>query len=323
MIRLGAGLLLGGMMACHGAIAAEAPARSPRQEAAIRQALKSLRSQDVSVRRDAIRLLGREKAVEAKPALLEMFSRETPRLRWYVMAALAELGAREIIDPLIELLAADSWAAKGEGLLAPLDAGHPFGYWHGDGRSGVVHCLGKLKAKRAVPSLIRVLEEKGKGKGYLGHVIAPVLGESGDAKAVQPLKRVLQTAELAATPRNSPWYRPQQLARDKARVNALAARALLQLKDRSGQAVLLRELRSEDPYRREFAAETFARFGTKQDVPVLAGCLTDKYHGVCRWACAGLQRITGISFQTSDTRHAPEYYLSDWIRWWAKNKDRW
>ena len=82
MIRLAAGFLLGGMMACNGSIAAEAPARSPRQEAAIRQALKSLRSEDVSARRDAIRLLGREKAVEAKPALLEMFSRETPRLRW-------------------------------------------------------------------------------------------------------------------------------------------------------------------------------------------------------------------------------------------------
>jgi len=143
------------------------------RELAVSQAVRSLDADSFYVRREATRWLGKNKASEAKPRLLEKLHTEKSPVRYEIVGALAEIGGEDVVDAMIELLAPDSWAAKGQDLVHPPA---PTPYWWPDGRVSVIVALGKLKAKRSASALLKVLREKGEGKGYLGVFIIPLLG---------------------------------------------------------------------------------------------------------------------------------------------------
>ena len=258
---------------------------------AVSQAVRSLDADSIYVRREAVQWLGKNKASEAKPRLLEKLHTDKSYVRYHIVGALAEIGGEDVVDAMIELLAPDSWAAKGQYLQAY--PGFP-PYWYRDGRTTIIAALAMLKAKRSAPALLKVLQEKGNGKGYLGEFIIPVLGDLGYGEAIPELKTILATGEVAGvnyTAAYPPENHPAEQKRVKAIVNRLAARALLQLGDRSGCALLGAELANTDYEVRRFVAETFARFGDKADIPTLERCRTNKDAGVYDWAGIGLKRI--------------------------------
>ena len=284
--------------------------KSVPKTTAVAQAVTSLKSDNKEIRGWAIHWLGSQKASEGRRPLLARLHAEKSSLRWEIVRALAEIGGEDVVDALIELLAPDSWAAKGQDLVHPPG---PTPYWWPDGRVSVIVALGKLKAKRSASALLKVLREKGEGKGYLGVFVIPLLGEFGCTPAIPELKRILATTDVSGLYAHSPLPPPPPGIEPgpdpiKEEVNRLAVRTLLQLGDRSARALLLRELAAPEWERRRPAAEALARFGDKRDVPDLAACLTDEDDQVCRWACRGLERITGTARRASGWAESPDQH---------------
>jgi len=286
---------------------------SVEKKFAVPFAIKSLDSRTKDIRWKAIRWLGKHKTVQARSPLLRKLNVEVPRLRWDIVDALTKIGGEDVVDAFIKLLAPDSWAAKGQGLV------HPPGftpYWWPDGREHIIRALGKLKAARSAPALLKILREKGEGKAYLGEFIIPLLGEFHYAKAIPQLERILTTPDLGGFPKGRPSLDPKAT---KAKVNRLTARALCQLGDTTGCDLLSRELKAGHWAHRRFAAETFARFGTKEDVPLLAGCLRDRDSQVLRWVCRGLERITGTVRRKKGWAECTENDSGLWLVWWQEH----
>jgi HEAT repeat protein len=267
-------------------------------QASLDFALASLGSKQPDVRRQAIEYAGLHKEAKARATLLKLLNREVPKEhRWVVIESLANVGNEKVADALIALLAKDSWAAKGKGLI------HPPGYpppWWPDGRVHVIEALGKMGARKAAPKLLEVLQEKGPDKAYLGLAIVPLLGEWGYAPSIPVLKRILVEAK------------------DCDRVNV--ARVLVQLMDRAGMPLLLQALTSADPGERRFACKAFAQYGDRSDVLLLGKCLSDPDADVQSLACQGLERITGVvNREPGQTMHT----LADvphWQKWFEKNR---
>jgi HEAT repeat protein len=157
-------------------------------------ALASLKSRDDDVRSQAVRYLGQHKEERARDALLAKLNTEVPRLRWEVVDALTEMGNDSVVNAFIKLLAPDSWAAKGEGLLPPEGKAPP---WWPDGRPRIITALRHLKAKSAAPAFLKLLQEKGPGKAYLGSFLIPALVEFGYRECIPELKKI-----VAANPRD-------------------------------------------------------------------------------------------------------------------------
>lgn len=162
--------------------------------AALPFALASLESKSESVLSQAVRYLGQHKEAKARDPLLQILNTAPARVRWEVVDALTAIGGEKVIDAFIKLLAKDSWAAKGDGLIPPPGVTPP---WWPDGRPHIVMALRKLKATKAASALVQLLEEKGPGKGYLADFIIPTLSEVGDRECIPALRRVA-AANLAA-----------------------------------------------------------------------------------------------------------------------------
>ena len=267
------------------------------KEAAAAYALSCLTHIDVKIRGDAVAFVGRHREQRAKKQLLKMLNTEAPALRWGVMDSLANLGGDDVSAELTKLLEKDSWAAKGTG--RPVPEGHPPPWWP-DGRPVVIECLKRLTAKGAAAALLRVLQEKGEGKAYLGTFIIPLLGEFGHREAVPELQRVVK-------------------GQKDQHVGLLAAEALFQLGDRSARPLVLDVLAKGGSRQ---ACNILARFGTREDVPVLVKCLDDEDWGVRRHACEGLERITGVKNRAEGWVDAGEHDAPVWKKWWAANKDK-
>ncbi|MFL5341487.1 MAG: HEAT repeat domain-containing protein, partial [Gemmataceae bacterium] len=187
------------------------------------------------------------------------------------------------IDLLIALLDADSWAAR--------DVGEPhiprtLRYRPEDQREFVIDALKARKAKRAAPALLTLLAERGPGRAYFGPVIIPLLGEYGHKEAVPELKRILETDDKQFAYRRSP-LRPFD-------VKLLAARVLMQFGDAKGRDFLKPEIvKSGSRPAAAFIAASYAQYGDKSDIPLLAKWLDHPFWEVQRAACEGLERITG------------------------------
>jgi hypothetical protein len=231
---------------------------------------------------------------------------EEPAIRWGLLAREPVFDDGKEADILIELLKPDSWAAKGEGRLPPL--GHTPPGWP-DGRNFVADVLAHRQVKRAVPALVALLAEKGEGKAYFGDTVVPILGDLGDKAAGAELKRVLN-----AKPED---YVPN-LASAK-HLKALAARALWQLGDLSGRPLLKEDLKHKGWNERRYATETIARFGTKEDIPLLASVLDDEDWGVLQAASEGLERITGVKNRPNNNTRASDADAPLWKEWLKKN----
>jgi HEAT repeat protein len=123
----------------------------------------------LSIRGQAADYLGRLKAREAMPQLIELLRADpTASVRANAARALAEIGAPEALNPLIETLgdvdvATRSWAALS---------------------------LGRLGAKSSVPPLIALL--RGEGDARVRTAAARALSDLGDPRALEPLKLAQQ-----------------------------------------------------------------------------------------------------------------------------------
>ena len=278
-------------------------------------ALTCLDHREAGVRRKATEFLGRHEEQRARKALLGKLNAEIPALRWSVVGALAALGGEDVIAAFIPLLVPDSWAAKGDGLVAP--PGPPPYYWP-DGRGVIIRALHRLRAAAAAPAMLRVLREKGPGKGYLGEAIVPALADLGFREALPELRLVFAEAGLAAT-------RPAQLPpmrRPRPDLRLPAARALLQLGDRTVQpflvGVLLAKDRPDEAGRA--ACDALADFGDRRDVPALVAALDDCDWGVRRSAVRGLERITGTTHRAAGWAEPTEHDAEGWRAWYAKSR---
>jgi hypothetical protein len=115
-------------------------------------------------------------------------SREPAYVRWLLLP-----GERPVYDEkrettlLIYLLEPGSWVAKGEGQPPPTCVPPP---WWPDGRPEVIRVLHRRKVVPAAPDLLRVLQEKGPGGGYLAEQIIPALADLGHTEAIPELERV-------------------------------------------------------------------------------------------------------------------------------------
>jgi len=283
-------------------------------KAAMALALASLDSDSQEHQRKAITWLGKHKAAEGRAPLLKRLNTAALQLRWDIVEALTQIGGEDVVAALIALLAPDSWAAKGLGLVPP--PGFPGYYWP-DGRVIIVRALGELGDARAAPALFKVLEEKGPGRGYLAEFIVPVLAQLGYKEAIPTLRTILAAETLAGVPADKPWINPAAV---RATVRRLTAAALYRLGDSSGRDLLLQELKSGDWMTRRFAAEALARYGVKRDVSALAACLNDRDWEVNLWACRGVARLTGALGQKKDWMTVDGQDGGMLLLWWDKHK---
>ncbi len=277
--------------------------------------LGELNSKKRLTRFGAISWIERNRAAEAKPRLMQMLTSEQSTLRWDILAALTSIGGEDVVDVLIDLLAADSWAAKGKYAVHPPGPTLP---WWPDERHKIMQGLRKLQDKRSAPVLLKILQEKKEGEAWLALFAIPLLGELGYQEAIPTLKAILALDDASLLPPDAPAHVRQ--SRDW-EVRRHTARALFQLGAPSGRGLLARELTVVDVGRRRFAAETYARFGEKCDIPALAGCLEDENDQVRRWACFGLERITGIANRAIGRAESSEQDVPAWLKWWETHRN--
>jgi hypothetical protein len=203
----------------------------------------------------------------------------------------------EVADALVALLAKDSWAAKGTGLVLRGELPP----WGRDGRGYVIVALGKMGARKAAPKLLEVLQEKGPDKAHFEFAIVPLLAEWGHKPSIPVFKRLL--------------------VRDGTERRNIAE-ALLRLKDRSGMAVLVRALASGNRNDRCFACKAFAQYGDRSDVLLLGPCLDDEDGEVQMWTCRGLERITGVINRAPGQTMQTSADVPLWKAWFEKNKEK-
>jgi HEAT repeat protein len=275
-------------------------------------AVESLKHKDEAIRIPAWEFITRHRGAQRLAPARELFFKalaggESPKVRWHLLTEEPVFDRDQEADVLIGLLRPDSWAARGDGRIPPPGATPP---WWPDGRDLVIPILGKRKVQRAAPALVNVLAEKGPGRGYLGHLILPILGDLGDKEAVPELKRVLDTP--------SDKHEPTLWGRDY--LHALAAAALLQLGDPAGRARGKELLGSREALAGGTAALAFARYGTKEDLDVLAKLLDHESWQVRRDVCRGLERITGVVNRPPGWSVTTEDAAPLWKDWLRKNR---
>lgn len=108
---------------------------------------------------------------EAIPSLRDALGRPEPMVRGMAAVLLGALDAPDAEEHLLRELAAFDFSAL---------PGARYYLW-----AGLTHQLGRRKARRAVPYLIAALEE---GDDVAG-AAAEALGEIGDERAIEPLRR--------------------------------------------------------------------------------------------------------------------------------------
>lgn len=190
----------------------------------------SLSIDDPKLRQQAWGFIYRSKDPRAKDRFLnglKGLSREMGgedhSLRWY--ALLSEepwYDAKRENEILIRLLDPDSWAAKGEGQLLPPGIPPP---WWPDGRPHVIRILHERKIAEAAPALLKILQEKGAGKGYLVEAIIPALVDFKYKAALEEL------ASIAASKPVPEGTHPYALITVE-RVQELATDAIARLRER-------------------------------------------------------------------------------------------
>jgi HEAT repeat protein len=277
--------------------------------------LRELESRKRPARHRALCWLGRNRVTELKPRLFQMLATEKSDLRWNILEILTSIGGEDVVDVLIGLLAPDSWVAKGKYAVHP--PGPPLSCWP-DERWKIIRALGELQAKRSAPVLLKVLQERGEGRAYLAAFTIPLLGEFNHQEAIPILKTILASDDASALSPDAEAHERKGADWD---IKRHTVRALLQLGVRLRLDLLARELTVKDGNRRRFATETFARFGEKGDVPLLAGRLKDEDPQVRHWACFGLERITGVTNRVDGRAESLEQDVPDWLKWWKTHRN--
>ena len=145
------------------------------------------------LRIEAWRFLIRAKDSRAKDRYLLALAGKDPGTPANVRWALLPNDDKAIYDEqketeiLIDLLKPESWLAKGEGITIPKNNNQP---WWPDGRQFAIRAIQRRKIITAAPALLKVLQEKGKGEGYLVERIAQVLGDFKYKEAIPELELI-------------------------------------------------------------------------------------------------------------------------------------
>jgi hypothetical protein len=274
--------------------------------AALPFALASLDSKADDIVAQAVRYLGRYKEAKAREPLLKALGAAAPRVRWDALDALTAIGGDGVAEAFTKLLDKDGWAARGEGLHPP--DGYPPPWWP-DGRPQVIRALGTLKAKAAAPALLTVLREKGPGRGYLGSVIIPLLGEFGHREAIPELCHILATdpGDLAG-------------ALDPAETHGHAASALWEFGDPLGRPLLIHYILNRERGTGLVVWEALGRCADRRDFWVLAHCLEPPGGESRKLACQILERLTGITNRAPGWAAVTEHDAPLWRAWYEKHR---
>jgi HEAT repeat protein len=130
--------------------------------------ISALNDENDEVRWDVVNALGRSKARNAVPALIEILRNDkVDYVRWSAATALGEIGDQRAVEPLINALADESKGVQ----------------------TKTAEALGKTKDKRAVKPLIPLLKDDDCG---LRQMVGLSLGLLDDRRAIGPLINSLQ-----------------------------------------------------------------------------------------------------------------------------------
>ncbi len=168
------------------------------EEDPINRGYAFLQSENPELRREGIRSLQRLARFDpaARQALREMLGDPNPRVRQQAIDAVGDLGDKEAIPLLVDLLSNGDAENRREaiqnlGKLGAKDAGAAIAELLSDSsdrvRREAADVLGRLKAKEALPGLLQALSDK--NEDIRGEAIAS-LGEIG-AREAAPLLRQL------------------------------------------------------------------------------------------------------------------------------------
>jgi HEAT repeat protein len=138
---------------------------------------QGLQSDHVDLRRQAVRILAKEKDESGKLSLLAAISDTDEEVRLTAIYALGSLGAKEAVQPLIEMIQ------------------DPKRYGIGDKyRKAAVEALGVIADPRAVTPLIGAIKSK---HTELRRVVSAALGKIKDPRAVEALVSALSDTHEA------------------------------------------------------------------------------------------------------------------------------
>ena len=152
--------------------------------AALAYALDQLKHGDW---RRAAAYLAEHNPSAGRAELLRLLDTAPVGVRWWCVGALATFGDPEVVAALVKLLDKDSWARRDPG---PNPYSDFLPMWWPDGRNNIVQALVKMKAAAAVPALVKVLEDRGPGRAYMGDLIIPFLAEYGGPECVPALTAI-------------------------------------------------------------------------------------------------------------------------------------
>lgn len=153
----------------------------------------------------SILLLGRFKDQRALPIFLDVLNkRKDSHYRLTVIQAMDELGDKEAVEPLLQILVDDKEspgprmaAARALGKLGDARATEPLLRILKDERESkevrkdAAHALGTFRDKRAVDPLLNILVNKNEDI-WLRVAAASSLGDIGDPRAIEPLRDALK-----------------------------------------------------------------------------------------------------------------------------------
>ena len=253
----------------------------------VRRHLRRLSSRSEIKRGLAAEALGRLKSRQAVPALIELLDDPDDGVRFDAVKALGEIGDPRALEPLI----------------ARLDSPNE------NFRRSVAEKLGMLGGARAVEALIRTLGDSAdsvrlRAAQALARLGEPQwetwvegsvsdlwnLGESGDARALEPLLKALadpegdrsDAAKGLGELRDARAFEPLlgALKDENAYLRGAAAYALGQLGDKRALDPLLGVLADPDPYARENAAMGLRELGDPRACQPLIDALQDPERAV-------------------------------------------
>lgn len=264
--------------------------------------LEAIKNPDPRVRRIAAIALGDMKKLNTIPKLIKALKKNdnSPWTRSYIALALGMFGQPDPIPVLVKCLdSADPYVRqeschalgqieqKGDevinGLLRVLKDDVLFV------RTAAVHALGKLKAKRALPRIIALHEDKAI---MVQQSVAWNLGEFGDTSAVPALMKL----------KNHRHYI----------VQLSACKSLCQLGNADGENLLILSLNHNFGFIRRLSAYYSVYIRDKRVIPPLIRLLDDPYPQIADIAELSLLKLTGVEGLGKDRRK--------WEEWWRENQ---
>jgi capsular exopolysaccharide synthesis family protein len=143
---------------------------NPYLNPAINDYLKSLKSSNVVIKRDAISKLGKLQVEEAVPELIKLLNSDSAVIRPDLIDALGKIGDKAAVNPIMARLNDDSLRV----------------------REKAIESLGKIGDRKAAPPLISILEQKDKKSESEVLIAIWALGNIGDKSAVYVLNSLLE-----------------------------------------------------------------------------------------------------------------------------------